>query len=89
MTNPDSEKRSEAVFVRVEDWEGLYIDDRLWSEGNSINLAQELDGRTVSFVYRGYNPADEEYTTNVGNLPDTFDELLDNQYMWEEDHRDD
>ena len=84
-----TEKISEAVFVRVEDWEGLYIDDRLYTEGNSINLASELDGKTVSFVYRGYNEADESFTTNVGNLPDTFYELQDHEDMWEEDHRDD
>lgn len=85
----ENEKVIDAVYVRVDDWEGLYLDGKLYSENNSINLGDELDGKTVSFYYRGYNPADEEYTTNAGNLPETYDELLDNQYMWEEDHRDD
>lgn len=76
---------SEAIYVQVTDWYGLYIDGHLVAEGDSINLPYELENRTVKFTIRPYNEADENYVLNVGGFPETWDELLDHQYMWEED----
>lgn len=82
----ENDKVSEAVYVKVEDWEGLYIDDKLVVEGNSIDLAHHLTGRAVYFNYRPFNEADENYTQNVGDLPEYFWELQDNEAMWDEDN---
>lgn len=78
---------SEAIYVQVTDWNGLYIDGQLVAEGESFNLPDELDNLTVKFSVRPYNEADENYVLNVGGFPETWDELLDHQYMWEEDNR--
>lgn len=80
---------SEAVLVRVEDWEGLYINDELVAENHTLDLFYELDGKTLSFHVRNERASDEEYVMNAGGFPSTYDELIDYQYMWEEDHRDD
>lgn len=81
------EKVQEAIYVHVDDWDGLYIDGKLVGEGGSMNLPYLLKG-TLRFIHRTHE-ADANYVDNVGGFPDTFDELLDHQYMWEEDHRDD
>lgn len=78
----------DAVFVVVEEWDGLYIDGKLVGEGDSMSLRDELEGLTVHFTVRR-EEADDSYVTNVGGFPETYDELIDHQYMWEEDHRDD
>lgn len=84
----DTPKVLDAVYVVVDDWDGLYIDGKLWGEGDSMSLRNELEGLTVHFTVRRHE-ADDSYVTNVGGFPDTYDELIDHQYMWEEDHRDD
>jgi len=78
----------EAVYVKVDDWDGLYIDGKLVGEGDSLNLPYELDGLTIHWTIRSHE-ADSNYVDNTGGFPETWDELLDHQYMWEEDHRDD
>lgn len=77
----------EAVLVRVTDYEGLYLDGRLVEANSSIDLPWALEGLTVNFKLRQGTEADENYVMNVGGFPDTWDELLDNQYMWDEDNR--
>jgi hypothetical protein len=83
----ETQKISEAVLVRVVDYEALYIDGRLMSAASSIDLPWELDGKTVTFTYRQGTEADENFVMNTGGFPDTWDELIDNQYMWDEDNR--
>lgn len=80
---------SEAVLVRVDDWEGLYIDDELVSENHTLDLFYELDGKTLHITVRNEKEADESYVMNSGGFPSSYHELIDHQYMWEEDHRDD
>lgn len=82
----DTSKVLDAVFVVVTEWDGLYIDGKLVGEGDSMSLRDELEGLTVHFTVRRHE-ADDNYVTNVGAFPDTYDELLDHQYMWEEDNR--
>lgn len=77
----------DAVYVQLEDWAGLYLDDKIVVEGNSINLAEWLKDNTVRFFARMYEDADQNYVDNGGTLPPTYDDLLENQYMWEEDNR--
>lgn len=80
-------KIAEAVYVLVDDWNGLYIDGKLVGEGDSMNLPYLLDGKTVQFDIRD-SEADSNYIDNGGGFPETWDELIDHQYMWDEDHRD-
>jgi hypothetical protein len=75
----------EAIYVQVDDWDGLYIDGNLVGEGDSMNLIHLLEGKTLSFAIRSHE-ADANYIANVGGFPETYDELLDHQYMWEEDN---
>lgn len=84
MTEP--QKVVEAVLVVVTEWDGLYIDGKLVGEGDSMSLRNELEGRTVHFTIRRHE-ADDNYVTNAGAFPDSWEELLDHQYMWEEDNR--
>lgn len=76
----------EAIYVQVTDWNGLYIGDYLVAEGESFNLPDELENLTVKFTIRPYHEADDNYVLNVGGFPETYDELLDHQYMWEQDN---
>ena len=83
----DGPKIVEAIYVHVDDWDGLYLDGKLAGEGDSMNLPYLLMG-TLKFHHRSHE-ADANYIDNVGGFPATFDELLDHEYMWEEDHKDD
>lgn len=83
----DAQKIVEAVLVRVTDYEGLYIDDTLVDANSSIDLPWSLDGKTVKFTLREGTEADENYVLNCGGFPETWDELIDHQYMWDEDNR--
>ncbi len=81
------EKVLDAVYVHVDDWDGLYIDGKLVGEGDSMNLPYLLNG-TLRFSHRE-NDADKNWIDNVGGFPETLDELIDNEYMWDEDNRED
>lgn len=72
----DAQKVVEAVLVRVTDWDGLYIGGELVGEGDSMDLPWELDGKTVSFRYREGTEEEDQYVTDHGGFPDTFEELV-------------
>lgn len=68
---------SDAIFVRVEDWEGLYIDGQLFDQNSMIDLPWALDGKTVSFKFRRGTDAEDQYIMDEGGFPSTYQELLD------------
>lgn len=72
----ENEKVSEAVFVRVEDWEGLYIDGGLVDQNHTIDLQDSLNGKTVSFKSLPYSETLDEYVMEEGGFPQSYDELL-------------
>lgn len=66
----------EAIFVKVDDWDGLYIDGKLAAEGDSMYLPDELDGLTVHFSIRSGRKSDELYVQDNGGFPDDFSTLF-------------
>lgn len=70
------EKVQEAVFVRVEEWEGLYIDGELVDENHTIDVQDNLNGKTVSFKSLPYSETLDEYVMEEGGFPQTYTELL-------------
>lgn len=77
-----------AIYVVVDDWVGLYIDDELVAEGESINLPHLLGKKRYEFSVRNGHDADLNYVQNVGGLPENLDGLWDNEHMWNVDHED-
>lgn len=80
----------EIVYVKVDEYDhhGLYINHELFISGDHIWLADLLDGRTARFTFRDNNDADKNWLDNVGHLPESLDELYENEDMWDEDHHD-
>lgn len=71
------------VFIWVEDWGGIYLNNRLLLEGHNIHaldLLQELarlkinlDDSVIDCVEAG------EWLYNEGNLPETYEEFEEKQ----------
>jgi len=66
----------DAVFVRVTDWEGLYIDGRLVEQNSTMDLAWELDGKSVNFRFREGTEEEDRYIMETGGFPTTLEELV-------------
>lgn len=77
------------VLVRTRDQDVLYVDNEKVSNDGAYDLPDYIDGRLVRFSHRHRLDCDQNWEDNVGALPDSFDEVLENENMWEEDHRDD
>lgn len=66
----------EAIFVRATDYEGLYIGGSLFDQNSMVDLAWDLNGKTVSFRYHEASDALEEYIMDNGGFPETYEELV-------------
>lgn len=65
-----------ADYVVAEDWEGIYLDDKLQVEGHSIQTAEAMkltieNEVTELSVYE----IDQEYMEELGSLPESFSQL--------------
>lgn len=65
-----------ADYVVAEDWEGIYIDDKLQLEGHSIQTPDAMkltieNEVTELTVYK----IDQEYMEELGSLPESFSQL--------------
>ena len=65
-----------ADYVVAEDWEGIYIDDKLQLEGHSIQTPDAMkltieNEVTELSVYE----IDQEYMEELGSLPESFSQL--------------
>jgi hypothetical protein len=59
-------------LVRGDDWEGLYIDGKLETEGHSLSpsdIFKVLDIRVTN------HDLDDEWICEQGSLPENFDEV--------------
>lgn len=83
------EKVLDVVLVRTEEQDVLYVDGDKVSSDGAYDLPDYINGRIVKLRWRYRLECDQNWEDNGGELPETFDELLENEYMWDEDHRND
>ena len=65
------------AIVQFEDWEGVYLDGKMFDQNHSIdytNLLENLIGQKISNVII-YNIEDEEWIENNGRLPNEFSDI--------------
>lgn len=67
---------SEVVYVQANDWQALYVDGYRVTEGTSIDLADVLDGREMTFSTRRWFESDIIHAEEFGGFPNDLDELL-------------
>lgn len=69
-------------YVTGDDWQGLYIDGELIEENHSIRITDLLemleDRRLLTF---DYHEVDQRYLEDLGNLPDSFDDIDKNEFL--------
>lgn len=56
-------------IVYVDDWEGLYVGDKLISEGHSLRVSDVLSHFGIGI---DYVEADEDWLLERGSLPKSF-----------------
>ncbi|WP_407529246.1 hypothetical protein [Methylobacterium oryzisoli] len=64
---------SNAVMVRGNDWEGLYLNGRLVAQGHRVDVENVLRACGVA-VHPTVEP-DQDWLENEGMLPDTLSEV--------------
>ena len=61
------------VIVNADDWEGLYIDGDLKTEGHSLSLQNVLDILKIHTTFR-YD-VDYEWLEEIGRLPKSLSDV--------------
>lgn len=64
------------VFVEIEEYQAIYSNGKLSTQGRDIDLVSFLDGQTVSFSSRSYIASDEEVVAEFNGFPEKLTELL-------------
>ena len=70
-----------AILLQCEDWEGLYINDKLVKEGHTLNEGTnrikyfvklaEVHNFDLNTLQIGYlNPENEEWINDIGSFPE-------------------
>lgn len=68
-----AQKVDEVVIVSgAEDWEGLYIDGKLVSEGHSIRVHDVLDALGVTLTRINLDDKQESQLERKGSMPKTL-----------------
>lgn len=71
-----TKKIERLTLVRGDEWEGVYLDNRLWIEGHRFSLAQvmhELGGKVVQFG--DVITPDDVWLMDRGTLPTRLDDV--------------
>lgn len=69
------------VLVKSDDWQGLYINNKLWEEGHHIEFSMIIDrckknGVDISDLEEVWVSEDyQEKLEDMGNFPDSYDEV--------------
>lgn len=81
------EKVHDVVLVRTEDQDILYMDGEQVSHDGAYDLPDYINGKLVRLQWRYRLDCDQNWEDNVGELPESYDDLLENEYQWDEDNR--
>ncbi len=65
-------KKNKLTFVGADDWEGLYINDKLVMENHSLDIFKVLNaiGIDYKFIF-----ADDEWMGEQGSLPEKLKDV--------------
>lgn len=64
------------MFVEIEEYQAIYSNGKLYTQGRDLDLVSFLDGQTVAFNSRSYISSDEDVVAEFNGFPETLAELL-------------
>ena len=79
--------KNRTYLLKSNDWEGLYIDNKLIQEGHSLNegrdrilyfakLAKQYDFELIDLIIEDLDNVDNEWTRDIGGFPETMDGFI-------------